>query len=233
MDVQRDRRGSSWGVLTVGVAAALLAQSLVAPGVHAAPVEPEAAEGSTGSSDSAAPDDAWSAPAEANRTVVGAEPVGTWEPGTPAGARAESAPAPSGEVSAMGVPVGTPVGAPGLGALPFMAFEDYALTARTTASVNVANGNLLVRGEDVAVNAPGVTMRLDRFYNGLSSSAGAFGVGWTLSTGRDVGLVVTTTSATFTGPSGFTRVFPRSGSVFTTPPGSRPTSRPTPTAPTR
>ena len=85
--------------------------------------------------------------------------------------------------------------------------------------VNVANGNLLVRDTDVKINAPGVATRSDRFFNGLSGRSGAFGPGWSMAGGHDVGLEVGASSVVFRGPSGFRATFTGSGSSWSAPSG--------------
>ncbi|CAQ00159.1 MAG: type IV secretion protein Rhs [Clavibacter sp.] len=109
-------------------------------------------------------------------------------------------------VSTQRVPAGTPVGAPGLGALPYMSFEDISLSDDTVARVNLANGNLLLTANDGTSSAAGIGVRADRYYNGLSSSAGALGGGWSsVMSNVDFGLSVNSgeTEATFVGPTGF------------------------------
>ncbi|ROP44393.1 RHS repeat-associated protein [Rathayibacter sp. PhB185] len=104
------------------------------------------------------------------------------------------------------------VGAPGLGNLPYYSFEDFALWDDTTASVNVANGNLVVGANDSLVNGPGLGSRVDRFYNGLGSVDGSFGGGWILGVGQDVGLSITSSAITLKGSNGFQSVFTSNGS---------------------
>jgi len=113
-------------------------------------------------------------------------------------------------VSTQRVPAGTPVGAPGLGALPSMSFEDISLSDDTVARVNLANGNLLLTANDGTSSAAGIGVRADRYYNGLSSSAGALGGGWSsVMSNVDFGLSVNSgeTEATFVGPTGFSAKF--------------------------
>ncbi|MBM7024511.1 RHS repeat-associated core domain-containing protein [Clavibacter zhangzhiyongii] len=118
-------------------------------------------------------------------------------------------------VSTQRVPAGTPIGAPGLGALPYMSFQDITLSDDTVARVNVANGNLLLTANDGTSSAAGVGVRADRYYNGLSSSAGALGGGWSSTMSyMDFGLTVNSgeTEATFVGPSGFPAKFTKNSS---------------------
>ena len=83
------------------------------------------------------------------------------------------------------------------------------------------------------MTGPGIGMNLERFYNGLSSRAGAYGPKWSISVGVDVGLKVGTGTGTggngiatgtvvFRAPSGFRAKFTAvSGSTtaFTAPSG--------------
>ncbi|WP_316289088.1 RHS repeat-associated core domain-containing protein [Clavibacter michiganensis] len=125
-------------------------------------------------------------------------------------------------VTTQRVPAGTPVGAPGLGALPYMSFEDISLSDDTVARVNLANGNLLLTANDGTSSAAGIGVRADRYYNGLSSSAGALGGGWSSTMSyADFGLTVNSgeTEATFVGPSGFSAKFTKSSNTWTAPAG--------------
>jgi len=85
--------------------------------------------------------------------------------------------------------------------------ETFPLTDHLTAQVNLSNGNLAVHAVHSALSAPGVSVNVDSFYNSQSTGSGAFGPKTVMTTGRDVGLQVGASSATFTGPSGFTAVF--------------------------
>lgn len=119
-------------------------------------------------------------------------------------------------------PAGTTAGAPGLGALPYFGFEEFSLADDTVARVNLANGNLLITANDGSVAAPGVGVSADRFYNGLSTSDGVLGGGWSSTMSyADFGLTVNSaeTSATFYGPSGFQATFTKSGTDWVAPPG--------------
>lgn len=112
-------------------------------------------------------------------------------------------------------PAGTAVGAPGLGALPYMSFEDITLSDDTVARVNLANGNLLLTANDGTSSAAGIGVRADRYYNGLSSSDGSLGGGWSSTMSYlDFGLSVNSgeTEATFVGPSGFQAKFTKNSS---------------------
>lgn len=112
------------------------------------------------------------------------------------------------------------VGAPGLGSLPYFSFDKTELSLDEVAQVNLGNGNLLLTGNGGVLNGAGLALRSDRFYNGLSSSLGSFGGGWSSSLSQgDVGIKADSTSATFTGPNGFTAKFTLSGGAYTAPKG--------------
>ena len=102
----------------------------------------------------------------------------------------------------------------------FYGLETFGLNAidNLQLQVNLANGNLVVHATDLKINAPGLNVRLDRFYNSRATGTGTFGVRSVLSTGRDIGLQVGASSVKFIGPSGFTAVFTGT-STFTAPPG--------------
>ena len=104
--------------------------------------------------------------------------------------------------------------------LGFYGLETFGLNAidGLQAQVNLATGNLVVHGTDLKINAPGLNVRLDRFYNSKATGTGTFGINSVLSTGRDVGLQVGASSVTFIGPSDFTAVFTGT-STFTAPSG--------------
>lgn len=109
----------------------------------------------------------------------------------------------------------------GLGVLSFYGLETVNLDKvnNLQAQVNLANGNLVAHSTDLKINGPGLSLRLDRFYNSRANGAGAFGTNTVLSTGRDAGLQIGSSSVTFTGPSGFTAKFTGSGPSYTAPAG--------------
>ncbi|GAB3617344.1 RHS repeat-associated core domain-containing protein [Okibacterium endophyticum] len=126
-----------------------------------------------------------------------------------------------GEVSPHGAPPGTPVGAPGLGSMPYFSFEEFDLGDRSTARVNIANGNLLVESSDIAIAGPGVGIDLGRVYNGLSSLDGALGGGWDFSVPDLTATFNNQTTATFTTANGFKVEFAKNSSgVWESAPGS-------------
>lgn len=153
-------------------------------------------------------------------------PTGAWSPTAPQ-AGANTTPASPGTLAAadgsLGVSslsAGSDAAGPGLGVQGFYGLETFGLNGidNLQVQVNLANGNLVVHATDLKINAPGLNVRLDRFYNSRAAGSGTFGINGVLSTGRDVGLQVGASSVKFIGPSGFTAVFTGT-STFTAPPG--------------
>jgi len=170
----------------------------------------------------------WTPPSEVNRTPSGSTPTGTWTATAPLTSGTRSSAADPATVStaagAMGASptvAGSAAAGTGLGVQGSYGLETFALSKAggLQAQVNLSNGNLVVHSTDLKINAPGLSVRLDRFYNSLSTGSGAFGAHTVLSTGRDVGLQVGSSSVTFTGPSGFTAVFTGTGPTYTAPAG--------------
>ncbi|MDJ0336751.1 RHS repeat-associated core domain-containing protein [Cryobacterium sp. PH31-O1] len=84
--------------------------------------------------------------------------------------------------------------------------------------MNLGNGNLLITSSEGVLNGPGLSLRNDRFYNGLSTRDGSFGGGWLSSLlADDIGLLDSGATATFAGPSGFLATFTKSGSAYVAP----------------
>jgi RHS repeat-associated protein len=198
-------------ILSVSTTAALVVTLAVASPAQAAPQPPAAAP----------PAGAWSPPETINPAVPEyVEPEEDWATGRAqfqADARAEF-----GAEQRRGSSSVT-VGAPGLGEMPWFSFHDFALSAESTAQVNLANGNLLVKAQDLAIAGPGYSLRHDRFYNSLSTEYGSLGLGWGSNNGAyDSGLVIDSSGVTFFGPNGVELHFARVGTStnFTPPAGS-------------
>ena len=191
------------------VALALVVSGLVVPSSAQAapPAAPAAARVTPGA--------AWTPPAAADDTGYDGANV----PSGPVPERPTRSLADDGAQARI-APGGTVVGAPGLGALPYFGFQEYDLSANMVARVNLGNGNLLLTANDATLSGPGLALRSDRFYNGLSTSVGAFGGGWSSSLfERDVRLDVTATTAVYTGANGFQATFTKSGSTWVAPAG--------------
>jgi len=160
-------------------------------------------------------DTEWAPPAEASEETPGESvlPDTPWEP--PSEDRQLSE-----EGTANRAPAGTVVGAPGLGSLPYFSFQDFTLSEDTVAQVNLANGNLLITSADESIAGVGVGLRSDRFYNGLSTTNGEFGGGWSSSLSTEqVGLhgavaTGTPTNQEFSGPNGFRVMFTWNGTAY-------------------
>lgn len=109
--------------------------------------------------------------------------------------------------------------APGLGIQSFYGMQEFGVRDGLSVGVNLGNGNLVVRAQDLSNNAPGAAITNDRFYNSLSGRVGGFGQRWGLSGGQDVGLEVDASQIVFRGQSGFRAKFTGSGSTWTAPSG--------------
>jgi RHS repeat-associated protein len=82
---------------------------------------------------------------------------------------------------------------PRAGDYPNARYDSQQLTDRSSEGVNVATGNLLVSNTDLNLEGVnGLDVNVGRYYNNLSSSQVAFGVGWTMGTGADTYLTVQT-----------------------------------------
>ncbi|HEX5534398.1 MAG TPA: DNRLRE domain-containing protein [Actinomycetales bacterium] len=98
---------------------------------------------------------------------------------------------------------------------------DQRLTDRSEIRINNANGNVVYRGSDAAINGAGVPLRVERFYNGMENAVGSIGRRWRLSIGQDVVLDEQPDfSLVFIDPSGtHYRFTPNGSGGFTSPPG--------------
>lgn len=79
---------------------------------------------------------------------------------------------------------------PRTGNLDAYTLENQSLDAKTTAGLNVANGNLLLTTNDITSPGTGLDLRFDHYYNSLLSGhdSAALGVRMTASVGRDLRL---------------------------------------------
>jgi YD repeat-containing protein len=80
--------------------------------------------------------------------------------------------------------------APRTGSVDAYTLEGQSLDAKTTAAINVANGNLLLTTNDITSPGTGLDLRSDHYYNSLvdGDDSAALGVRTTASLGRDVRL---------------------------------------------
>ena len=105
------------------------------------------------------------------------------------------------------------------------AYDTYELTDRSSLSVNVADGNLLLSSQDLEITGTGLDLSMQRFYNSRDGATGELGQGGRFSIGRDVELeecVVdgTAQSRCMIAPSGFRARFEREADGgYKTPPG--------------
>jgi RHS repeat-associated protein len=106
-----------------------------------------------------------------------------------------------------------------LGELPYQTTTEQSLSDRADVLVNVANGNLVFKTQDLTVSSPGPDLSITRYFNDRGSGAGQIGERGTLSVGADIKIVSNTNgSATYHGPSGFQVTFQPNGSGgYTTP----------------
>jgi hypothetical protein len=105
-----------------------------------------------------------------------------------------------------------------LGDLPQYFYEYWDLPDGSTAKVNVANGNMIIRAEDLTGPEPQSTFSWVRYYNSMDPYAGSF-LGDYWSAGHEfLGLGVGATKAAFGGPGRSLITFTRgSDGTFTAP----------------
>ena len=90
------------------------------------------------------------------------------------------------------------------GKLPHYTFEDEALSDRATASVNVANGNLVLEERDLQIAGTGLDLALARYWNSQTRRETDLGSGWSFGTGDGVELKqLSDGDVRFFGPSGY------------------------------
>ncbi len=100
-----------------------------------------------------------------------------------------------------------------LGELPYQTTVSQTLTDRSGLLVNVANGNVILKTQDLTVASAGPSLSVTRYFNGQATGAGQTGHHGTLSVGPDVSITAGAGgSATYQGPSGFKVTFPSNGS---------------------
>jgi YD repeat-containing protein len=91
----------------------------------------------------------------------------------------------------------------GIGERKAYKFESQRLNDRMEAKVNVANGNLLLKEQDLSIAGTGLNLDVTRYYNSLSSEDSVLGRGWVLGVGHDVRLELNPNGAVFVAPSGY------------------------------
>jgi len=95
--------------------------------------------------------------------------------------------------------------------------QSHQLTDRSQLSVNVANGNLVVTGNDVSIQGTGLNLAIQRIYNSLGQG-GAFG-SWLMGSGADEHLTLEDGNVDFQGSGGWDLTFLANGGAYTPPPG--------------
>jgi RHS repeat-associated protein len=98
---------------------------------------------------------------------------------------------------------------PGIGMQEWYPVELRQLADRMQLLVNIANGNVMVRYQDLRVSGIGFGTDVSHVYNNMSEGQGSFGRGWTMSTGKDVGLEILSDKVILHGPTAFTTTFTR------------------------
>lgn len=109
-----------------------------------------------------------------------------------------------------------------LGAQGRFTMDSQVLADRASVAVNVANGNLVVSGDDVRVAGRGLSLSLTRTYNARGGGAvGTAGRDWMLSLGADNTLTRESDGdVTWRGPTGEAYRFDgRTDGTFRAPPG--------------
>lgn len=111
---------------------------------------------------------------------------------------------------------------PRLGDYRGYTLDSQTLTDRSRLGINVADGDLLVSNQDLHVSGTaGDDLMVNRYYNNLDPSQGAFGRGWTMTPGADTALAIASNglSVFYRGESGVVKTFAWNGSSWTAPAG--------------
>lgn len=170
--------------------------------------------------------------------IAAGSPITATAPGAPApaapGAPAPAAPAPTAPTTpsrftaqqnnavapavSAGVVASQAPSNPGLGVQKYYPIERRPLGDRMELDINTANGNVVLRYRDLSFSGLGENTSIEHVYNNESTSGGAFGSGWTMSTGADVGLDLSDpNNVIYVGPTGFQWKFVKNSSGYTTP----------------
>ncbi len=106
---------------------------------------------------------------------------------------------------------GPNAGAAGIGLRDFSPVEVRQISDKLQLLTNLANGNIVVRYTNSVVAAEGQASDVSHVYNNMSTGSGAFGRGWAMSTGLDVGLEIINSGATVKlhGPTGYVVTYTR------------------------
>jgi hypothetical protein len=113
---------------------------------------------------------------------------------------------------------------PRTGELPGYTLDSHGLSDRSTAKVNVTNGNLLLENRDLSIAGRGLDQDIHRYFNSQDPYDGKLGYGWRFDVSEDI--VLSDCDATpghsrcLTGPSGYRARFKqRADGTFITPAG--------------
>jgi YD repeat-containing protein len=112
------------------------------------------------------------------------------------------------------------------GILPQYVVDSQALSDLTSIGFNVAVGNVLAQASDLHIAGTGLDLDVSRTFNSFDNlRTGAFGKGWVMNTGPDVGLDIYSNfggadgSVAFYGPTGYAILFPKKpDGTFAAPP---------------
>ncbi|HEX8343893.1 MAG TPA: DUF6531 domain-containing protein, partial [Actinoplanes sp.] len=197
----------SWRSTVLATITAVLATTVVATPTQAAGAPPAPAAPAVGSAltPDRAPEADQPGPLRTTPGIGGAPSTRAWSPSVSGSSSAAAA----GTSRSSGVRPAADVGAPGIGLQEWFPVELRQLADRLQVMVNTANGNVVVRYNDLKIGGVGFSTDLSHVYNNLSEGSGAFGRGWTMSTGKDVGLEILADKVVFHGPTAFTSTFTR------------------------
>ncbi|ALG08323.1 hypothetical protein AOZ06_16665 [Kibdelosporangium phytohabitans] len=157
------------------------------------------------------PPTAWVPPAQVNRTPTGGEPPATpWQgPGSQGRATPDA-------IAAEAVTCSSGVAT---GILKQYPLERFPVSDRTELLINTANGNVVINASDLTVKGTGQNLSLNHVYNSKLPDGGALGTGWSLNTGRDVGLTFDGDNVVLHGESAYCATFTKNGSGYKPAPG--------------
>lgn len=106
------------------------------------------------------------------------------------------------------------------GQLPQFTFQDFPISDASGLRVNVTNGNLMLRNQDVRIAGTELELVVDRYFNSLSGRETTLGRGWSLGTADGVKIAERANGdVEFFGPSGYKATFAKNGSDYDAPTG--------------
>ncbi|WET81197.1 RHS repeat-associated core domain-containing protein [Amycolatopsis sp. QT-25] len=166
----------------------------------------QAAEAPSGPLDAGVsiPASAWVPPTQVNRVPVGAAPPAL--PWQGPGSRGQAAP------DAMRADAVTCSPGVATGVMNQYPLERFPVSDRSELLVNTANGNVVINASDLTVKGTGQHLSLNHVYNSKLADGGALGTGWSLNTGRDVGLTFEGDNVVLHGDSAYCATFTKNAS---------------------